>query len=716
MNVTKKYSKDELKELPFNDQSLDLEKRVEDLLNRLTLDEKIRLSGGRYDMCTVKKIKRLGVPSFKMTDGPYGVGGVGLMGTRFGKCTYFPVGISRAATWNPELSYKFGEAIAEEVRSYGMHMNLQPAINIHRTPLCGRTFEYQTEDPYLNSRTSVAVVKGVQSKRIAACVKHYAVNNQETRRWTVNAIVDERTLREIYLPAYEAVVREADAWSFMACYNQVNGYFGCENNYLLRDRLMDEWGFRGFVVSDWFAARNTASTEACVNAGLTLEMPTHIKYRPGRIKKALEEGYFTEETFNGNVKRLLRVMFLTGMFDDPETVPKGARSTPEHRAVSREVGEEGPVLLKNENNTLPLDFDKTKTIAVVGPLKNYRFTLKTLDFFTFKWITKGGGSSMIHSYHEITALQGMKNKCGYETKAMKKERKKNKKDEPKPTPKIEIVKDPAVADAAIVVVGLTHVIGQDAEGFDKSDLELPKKHVKTILKTVEKNPNTIVVLITGSPVAMDEWIDKVPAVIELWQCGMDSGNIMADIIFGDVNPSGKLPITFPKKLSDSPAHVSVRTYPGLKNVYYDEGIYVGYRHFDTKNIEPLFPFGYGLSYTTFKYDNLTLSTKQMSGDSKLTVSVDIENTGDRVGKEVVQLYVQDLESSIDRPLKELKGFKKVKIEPGKKETVKLELTKRDLSYYDVIDRAWKAEDGDFKILIGSSSRDIRVEDTFTYKK
>ncbi len=582
MEMAKKYSQSALKELPLMNQSLDLEKRVDDLLNRLTLDEKIRLSGGRYDFCSIKPVKRLGIPSFKMTDGPHGVGGVGLMGTRFGKCTYFPVGISRAATWNLELSEKFGEAIAEEVRSYGFHMNLQPAINIHRTPLCGRTFEYQSEDPYLNAKTVVAVVKGVQSKRIAACVKHYAVNNQEKSRWSVNAIVDERTLREIYLPAYEAAVREADAWSFMACYNQVNGYYGCENKYLIRDRLMDEWGFRGFVVSDWFAARNTASTEACMNAGVSLEMPTHLKYRPGRIKKALKEGFVKEETYNENVRRLLRVMFLTGMFDDPDTLPECSRNTPEHRAIARKIGEESCVLLKNENGILPLDFEKIKTIAVLGSLAKYRFTINTTDLLTFKWLFKSGGSSAIHSYHEYTAMDGMKNKCG---------------------DKVEIVKDPAIADAAIVVVGLTHGGGGDSEGSDKPSLELPRKHVKLIKQTVEKNPKTIVVLITGSPVSMDGWLDKVPAVIELWQCGMDAGNIMADIIFGDVNPSGKLPITFPKILSDSPAHASVRTYPGGKNVYYDERIYVGYRHFDTKNIEPLFPFGFGLSYTTFQYDN-----------------------------------------------------------------------------------------------------------------
>jgi len=704
------YTDNDLLNLPYFNSNVELEKRVEDLLGRLTLDEKIKLISGRRSF-QVPPIKRLGIPPFRMTDGPKGVG-TGIYLRK--KLSYFPVPIGRTATWNPELSERFGVAVAEEVRAVGVHMLLAPGINIIRTPLCGRNFEYQTEDPYLNKVSAVAMVKGVQSQRIAACVKHYAVNNQEFNRFKVSSQVNERTLHEIYLPAFEATVKEADAWSFMASYNRINGIFGCEHEELVRNTLMDDWGFRGFLVSDWFATRYT-NTIQCMKAGLTLEMPGNIKlalrknqafcYNHEKIMQVIEDGTLSEKLLDDNLKRILRVMFLVGLFDDPNTLPQGKMSVPEHHAVAREIAEESIVLLKNQNELLPLNIDHIKKLAVIGPNSNKKHSF-------------GGGSAIVRAKYEITPLKGIKSKC---------------------KGKVKIISKPEKADAVILVVGLSHKKFYDSENVDKLILELPSEQIELINETVKKNPKTIIILINGSPISMDGWLENVPAVLEAWYPGMEGGNAIANIIFGDVNPSGKLPVTFPKSLVDSPAHESYKTYPGIKNwndikegdvevedeqirikyghgdkVHYDEGVFVGYRHFDTKNIEPLFPFGHGLSYTNFKYDNLKISKEAVSGEENFTVSVDISNSGNRAGAEVAQLYVQDVESSVERPLKELKGFNKVKLEPGAIETISFELGKKDLSFYDIKSGSWIAEKGQFNILVGSSSRDIRLEGKIEY--
>lgn len=708
MNET--YTEDEILKLPYRNSDLELEERVDDLLGRLTIDEKIKLLSGRK-IFQVPPIKRLGIPAFKMTDGPKGVGSGVILGKRM---SYFPVPIGRTATWNPELSEKFGIAVAEEVRASGRYMLLAPGINIVRTPLCGRSFEYQTEDPFLNKVSAVAMVKGVQSQKIATCVKHYTANNQELNRFKVSSEVSERALQEIYLPGFEAVVKEADAWSFMASYNRINGIFGCEHEKLVRDTLMNEWGFRGFLVSDWFATRFT-DTVQCMKAGLSLEMPGNVKallgtnqafcYNKKKIKQVLEDGSLSEDLLDDNLKRFLRVMFLVGIFNEESTLPQGKLTCPEHHSVAREIAEEGIVLLKNEKNILPLDINSIKKLAVIGPNSDKKHSF-------------GGGSSMVKAKYEITPLKGIKSKC---------------------KGKIKVISKPEKADAVILVVGLKHKRFYDSENVDRLILELPSEQIELINETTKKNPNIIVVLISGSPVAMDGWLENVPAVLEAWYPGMEGGNAIADIIFGDVNPSGKLPVTFPKKLVDSPAHQSYKTYPGIKtwddikegdmeiknkqirikygrgdNVYYDEGVFVGYRHFDTKNIEPLFPFGHGLSYTSFSYDNLKISKESVSGDEDFTVCVDISNSGNRAGAEVTQLYVQDVESSVERPLKELKGFNKVKLEPGAKETVTFELGKKDLSFYDDKSSSWIAEKGQFNILVGNSSRDIRLEGKIEY--
>ncbi|MHA2219790.1 MAG: glycoside hydrolase family 3 C-terminal domain-containing protein, partial [Candidatus Hodarchaeales archaeon] len=552
--------------------------------------------------------------------------------------------------------------------------------NIQRTPMCGRTFEYQSEDPYLNKILAVSVVNGVQSQKIAACIKHFICNNQERNRFTVDSIVSERTLQEIYYPAFRAAVTEADAWSVMSCYNKINGIYGSEHEYLLKKVLMNEWGFRGFVVSDWGATRSVTSPESCMKAGLTLEMPLAIKYDIPSLTKAFDEGRLPEEAINDNIRRLLRVMFLVGLFDNASNLPNGSRNTPEHQALARKIAEEGIVLLKNEGKILPLKIENIKNIAIIGPTANKRTYL-------------GAGSSTNFPPYEIKPIEGMEEKC---------------------KGKVEITKVPSEADITIIFAGLRHKRGQDVEGDDKTTFELPESQITLINNTVKDNPNTIVVLTGGSPHSMIEWIDKVPVVLQTWYGGMEAGRAIANILFGDINPSGKLPVTFPKFLTDSPAHASERTYPGDEKVFYEEGIFVGYRHFDTKNIEPLFPFGYGLSYTRFTYENLELSKDKVSGNEKFNVTLDITNSGHQFGAEVVQLYIQDVECSVERPFKELKGFQKVKLKPGEKKNIKFELGKDDLSFFDEKNNSWKAEQGLFNILIGSSSRDIRVQGEIEY--
>lgn len=669
-----KYSKLDLLELPFMDNKFDLEERIDDLLGRLTLNEKFRLLSGRHTWYT-KPIRRLGIRPFAMFDGPHGVR-VEARGDV--QSTYFPSGICRAATWNLKLNEQFGISVAKEVRDVGAQMWLAPAINIQRTPLCGRNFEYQTEDPYLNKELTVTVVKAVQSQKIAACVKHFICNNQEWNRFKVDSVVSERALHEIYYPAFKAAVQEADAWSIMSCYNKLNGTYGSEHKHLLREVLMKEWGFRGFVVSDWGATRFT-DTAGSMNAGLTLEMPLPNKYNIFKLITAFKEGKFTEETLNDNVARLLRVMFLVGHFDDEKTLPKSSRNTVEHQELARKIAEEGIVLLKNEDNILPLDIDKISKIALIGPMANKKTHLE-------------GGSSTNFPPYEIKPLDGIEEKC---------------------KGKIEIISTPSEADITIIIAGLKHKRGMDSEGIDRDSFDLPSSQIELIRSTIEENPKTIVVL-TGTPVSMNEWSKQVSAIVQMWYAGMEGGNALASILFGDANPSGKLPITIPKNLSDSPAHVSERTYPGNKQVYYEEGIFVGYRHFDTKNIEPCFPFGHGLSYTTFLYENLVIDKVRFSRNDSLAIKVDITNSGTRPGSEVVQLYIQDIESNIERPLKELKRFKKLELKQGEKITVKFHLTPDDFSYYDEEKGFWNVENGEFNIFIGSSSRDIRLQEKVEY--
>lgn len=673
-------------DLPYLDDGTQIEARVTDLLSRLTLKEKFRLlaSHGRHRIYVTAPIKRLGIPSFKTTDGPLGVA---MHSSGFKKNTRFPATVSLAASWNRELTHQVGVAMGKEVRAVGRHVLLAPGINIARTPLNGRTFEYFSEDPYLTKELAIPLVKGVQEQRIAACLKHYAANNQETDRRSSDSIVDERTLHEIYLRAFRAVVLEADPWSVMSCYNKVNGVYGSENKYLLRETLMDKWGFNGLVMTDWFASRPIETTEGCINAGLGLEMPWAMRYKTKALEQAFNEGHFTEETLNDLVRRNLRVMMLTGLFDRPEKLPEGSRNTTEHQVLARRAAEEGMVLLKNDRNLLPLDIENLKRISVHG--KHMRLK--------FGRILKGG-SSAVKPPHEITPLEGLEKKV---------------------RGKVKLFPGDTFADVAIVFVGLDHSKGGDSESSDRNSIHLDEEQVSLIKKVAEDHLRTVVCVIAGSPIAMDEWIEDVEAVLMCWYGGMEAGHAIANVLFGDVNPSGKLPLTFPKNLSDSPAHSTgdSRNFPGdeEKKVFYDEGIFVGYRWFDEKNIEPLFPFGFGKSYTSFEFGEVHLSKSNLSNsEDTLSIEVGITNTGDLEGAEVVQVYAHDFQSSVERPPRELVGFEKVNLRPGESKSIPVLVKAEDLAFYDVTKHDWTVEPGDFKFLIGNSSRDIHLDADFSF--
>lgn len=662
----------------YLDEKTEIENRVSDLLSRLTMKEKFMLltSHGRRRMYSTKPIKRLKIPSFKMTDGPLGVA---MHSSGFKKNTRFPATIALAASWNRELMGEIGVAMGREVRAVGCHILLAPGMNIARTPLNGRTFEYFSEDPYLTKELAIPLVRGVQSQQVAACLKHYAANNQEIDRRSSSSEVDERTLNEIYLRAFRATVREAEPWSVMTCYNMVNGVYGCENKYLIQELLMDTWGFNGLVMTDWFASRNIETTEGCINAGLTLEMPWPSKYKTKSLEEAHNEGKFSDETLDDRVRRNIRVMMLTGLFDSPESLPVGARNTPEHHELVRRTAEEGMVLLKNEGNVLPLDIDSLNRISLHGPNLRKKFG-RLLS----------GGSSAVSPPYEVTPLQGLAEKCRN---------------------RVGLFPGDISADVAIVFAGLNHNRGGDSESMDRESLHLDEDQVREIKKVANDHLKTVVCLIAGSPIAMDTWIDDVDTVLMCWYGGMEAGHAIANILFGDANPSGKLPLTFPKQLEDSPAHSTgnPRNYPGdeEKRIYYDEGIFIGYRWFDNKKIEPLFPFGFGMSYTSFEYGSINLNRQSIGKlEDALLVEIDVTNTGERTGSEIVQVYTMDIDASVERPPQELVGFEKIRLDSGETKTVSVTVKAEDLAFYDITRHDWVIEPGDFKLLIGKSSRDI----------
>ena len=638
---------------------------IADMLSQLSVDEKLSLLAGK-SLFKTRAIRKLSLPSMKLVDGPRGVG----FHCSFKRATAFPTGIALGASWSPKLAEEFGVAIANEVIAVGGNVALGPAVNICRTPLNGRTFEYLTEDPLLNSQLAVPMVKGIQSQGVAACIKHFAANNQERGRAKVSVKISERALREIYLPVFEAAVREADVWSVMAAYNGVNGIACCENKNLLQNRLRDEWGFSGFVVSDWWAARRTESGASCMRAGLNLEMPGGGSvYRKSRLKKEFKQGDFTEQELDSCLEPLLRIWSRTTL----DKLGKGARNTKAHQQLAYRMAAESITLLKNSKALLPLG-KKPVRIAVVGERAKLR-NCRPLY----------GGSAGVWSPYEITPLDGIRQGL---------------------PAGCELIDDTTKADAAIVVVGLGHRLHGDCEGKDRHDMKLPKEQEQLIKDTAAVNANTIVLLVSGSPLEMT-WADDVSAIVAAWYPGMEGGRAIADVLFGRVNPSGKLPVSFPAALADYPAHSDSRGYPGEEGVvHYDEDIFVGYRHFDRAGTKLLFPFGHGLSYTTFEYSELNCS---VSGDT-CSVTATIKSTGTIAGAEVVQLYIAPQDSRIARPDKELKAFEKIELQANESKQLRFELSKRDFSYWCEQSNEWRADSGRYEICIAASSQDIRLRE------
>ncbi|MEO6722115.1 MAG: glycoside hydrolase family 3 C-terminal domain-containing protein [Ferruginibacter sp.] len=680
-------------------------KKIDALLKQMTLEEKVGMLHANSSF-TSAGVKRLNIPELVTSDGPHGVR------MEHGRdwstdndhvndsATYLPVGVCLASTWNPQLGYAYGSVLGSEANARGKDIILGPGINIIRAPLNGRNFEYQSEDPYLVSKMAVGYIKGVQDQGVSACVKHFIANNQEVERGRINVLMSERALREIYLPGFKAAVKEGGVYSVMGAYNKFRGQFCTHNDYLVNKILKKEFGFKGILMSDWGAVHSTM--EALWN-GADLEMGTffnndsyHKFFLADTVKKLVGNGLVDETLVDEKVRRILYVMYKTHKFDKR---PAGSLSTPEHFETARKVAEEGIILLKNDN-LLPLDKAALKSIAVIG-------------VNAARLQSEGGGSSQVRTKYEITPLEGIKKFSGNNINITY-------------NPGYEIVKNGAAnqalidsaveaaknADVAVIVGGWTHGYNNyawtdnayDAEGTDKPDMNMPFGQDELINAVMKANPHTVVVLMGGGPIDVSKWVDNVPALIQAWYAGSEGGNALAGILFGEVNPSGKLPITFPKHLNESPAHV-LGEYPGdTVNVHYNDDIFVGYRYFDTYKVEPQFAFGHGLSYTTFSYTNMHVITAAGSA----TVTVTITNTGKVAGSETVQVYVKDNVSILKRPEKELKGFQKVFLKPGESKRITINLGKEAFQYYNDIKGDWVFEPGTFTIIAASSSRDIRT--------
>lgn len=813
--------------------SPEIEERVEDLLRQLTLQEKIALLSGR-DSWNTAEIQRLGLPPLTMTDGPNGPRTNQPDSGRpvSTPTTAFPTGVSMASTWNPQLVEQAAAAMGDETLAAGCDILLGPCVNIVRTPIAGRNFESYSEDPYLAGQIGAAFVRGLQSRSVGASLKHYAANNQEIERFRGSSEVDERTLREIYLPHFETIVKETQPWTVMCSYNRINGVYASQNHHLLNEILKDEWGFEGAVISDWGA--NHTITES-VQGGLDVEMPGPAKYYGSLLLEAVNNWQIEEAVIDEAARRVLRIIVRSGRLDAPR--PSGKLNTPEHQALARRAAEEAITLLKNQDQLLPLQPEKLQTVAVIGlaaaeptisgggssyveppyrstPLAALQESLGSrvevryepgadnfvslpilksgyvtpavgegsglygeyfanpdfsgepllkrvdprLDFwwfqsgpanelgenFSIRWTGKLSvlttGRYTLRVAHTSNARLYLDDRLlidshaaaglGDTQTAVPEAQVELTASQPynlrlelsKPTatdythvrlffaatPEHDDRLERAVAlareaDVALVFVGTTE--DYETEGADRPTMDLPGKQNELVRRVCEANPRTVVVLNAGSPVSMP-WIDSAAAVLQAYLPGMEGGNAITRVLLGEVNPSGKLTVTYPRRLEDTPSFPNL-SYPGAREVRYGEGIFVGYRYFDQVQSEPLFPFGYGLSYTTFAYSNLQAPDTVRQGET-FTVKLTVTNTGDREGKEVVQLYVADRESSLVRPPKELKGFAKVNLQPGESQEVTLTLNPRSLAFFDPL-RGWVAEPGEFEILAGASSRDIRLK-------
>lgn len=709
----------------YLDTTKPIEQRVEDALGRLTLKEKVAMVHAQSKFSS-PGVPRLGIPEFWMTDGPHGIRPEVLWdewdqaGWTNDSCVAYPALTCLAATWNPEMSMLYGKSIGEEARYRNKTVLLGPGVNIYRTPLNGRNFEYMGEDPYLAGRMVVPYVQGVQQNGVAACVKHFALNNHEVNRHTTNVVVDDRALYEIYLPAFKAAVQEGQAWSIMGAYNLYKGQYACHNQYLLNDILKGEWEFDGVVVSDWGGVHDT---DQAITNGTDMEFGSWTNglsqgtsnaydsyYLATPYLQRIQEGKVGTQELDDKVRRILRLAFRTTM---DLNRPFGSLNSPAHYEAARRIGEEGIVLLQNKNRVLPIDLNKAKKIAVVG--EN-----------AIKMMTVGGGSSSLKVQRELSPFDGIKQRVGDQAEVVYARgyvgdasgeyngvvTGQNLKDDRTPEELIaEAVKVAQDADYVIFIGGLNKSNGQDCEDSDREGLGLSYGQDAVISALAKANKNLIVVNISGNAIAMP-WVNEVPAIIQDWYLGSEAGHSLAAILMGDVNPSGKLPFTFPVKLEDCPAH-SLGEYTGKRSndvidIKYNEGIFVGYRWTDKqKKVKPLFPFGHGLSYTSFEYGKPTATSKTMSADGNLTIKISVKNTGNREGQEVVQLYISDIKSSLPRPIKELKGFQKIKLAPGEEKTVTFTIDKEALSFFDDAQHAWIAEPGKFEAIIAASAADIK---------
>lgn len=704
----------------YLDDTKPIEERVKDALSRMTMEEKVALCHAQSKFSSAG-VPRLGIPELWMSDGPHGVRAeINWNNWNHAEwtndsCTAFPALTCLAATWNPKLSKLYGVAVGEEARYREKDVLLGPGVNIYRTPMNGRNFEYMGEDPYLASVMVVPYIKGLQSQGVAACVKHYALNNQELCRGWIDVEVSDRALREIYLPAFKAAAVEGGAWSFMGSYNKFRGEHACNNKTLLRDILKDEWQWDGVVVTDWGGCHDTYSS--AMN-GLDIEMGTgtngltseaeftYDDYYLGKLyREQLRSGIIPMSVLDEQASRILRLIFRTAM---NRQKPFGRFTCQEHYDACRQIADEGIVLLKNDNNILPLDATKYNKILVVGENAT-------------KSLTEGGGSSELKVKREVSPLQGLQALYGIKIEyAQGYQSGRFQYDHVDVIPQevqdrlhdeaIEKAKD---ADLIIFVGGLNKNFNQDCESGDRTQYDLPFGQNQLIADLVAMKKQVVLVLISGNAVELP-WVKQVPAIVQAWYIGSESGEAIADVLSGKVNPSGKLPFTFPVKLEDNGAHhYGKMSYPGDSiRLEYMEDILVGYRWHDTKKIAPQFAFGHGLSYTTFQYGKPSLSDKNMTADGKLTVSIPVTNVGNREGKEVVQLYIGDDKCSVLRPQKELKHFEKIALQPGETKTVQFTITPKDLQFYD---NGWKTEPGKFTIYIGSSSRDIRGIETFALR-
>ena len=704
----------------YLDESQGMEERVEDALKRMTLDEKIAVIHAQSKFSSAG-VKRLGFPDLWTDDGPHGVRPDVLWdeweqaGQTNDSCVAFPALTCLAATWNPSLARLYGESLGEEALYRNKHVILGPGVNIYRTPLNGRNFEYMGEDPWLASRMVVPYVQGLQSKGVAACVKHYALNNDENYRHQVNVIVSDRALREIYLPAFEAAVKEGKAWSIMGAYNLYKNQHNCHNDILLNKILKQEWGFDGAVISDWGGAH---STEEAITNGLDLEFGTWTDgltmgatnaydnyYLANAYKRLIKEGKFTTRELDEKVRRVLRLMFRTNM---NRQRPYGSMCSEAHYAAARKIAGEGVVLLKNDRNILPIPAGAR--ILVVG--EN-----------AIKMMTVGGGSSSLKVQREVLPLDGMRERFqhvdyarGYVGDTIQSYNGvtvgRSLYDLRTPEALIaEAVEKAKSADYVVVFGGLNKADYQDCEGHDRKEYGLPYGQDALVEALAAVNKNVVYVNISGNAVAMP-WAAQVPAILQGWFIGSEAGHALADVLSGDVNPSGKLPYTWYQRLEDTGAH-ALNAFPGvwrsdrqIIDEEYKEGIFVGYRWADMKRIKPLFAFGHGLSYTSFEMGKVTADKQVVKGDETISFTVSVRNTGKKAGAETVQLYVTDQKSTLPRPLKELKAFRKVFLQPGESREVVLTLDKRSLSFFDDRLQQWVAEDGEFEARIGNSSGNI----------